>query len=294
MNIAITGASGFIGSALTRALGQKGFSLRLIVHKKKPDLLDRDKFDIKTADVHNIDTLVQAFININIIYHIVGIIAETRQLTFEKTVAGGTRNVVEAAQKCGVKKIVYLSALGTSDKSQSKYHQAKWKSEEYIRNSGIDYVILRPSVVFGPDDEFLNMIAGMIKRLPLIPVIGDGNYELQPIYIDDLVKIMIACLDNEKAVNRMVEIGGPKAYAYKELVSILKRHLNKKKLIIYLPTLFIKAIATVMERVLKPAPITTDQLLMLNAGNTCDLSGFNELFDMALTDLETGIKKYMR
>ncbi len=300
MKIAITGASGFIGSALTKALAEENHDLRLLMHRNKPATVKSDLSDspgrteLVHGDVQDTESLKTAFKGVDVVFHLVGIIAETRNLTFEKTVTVGTQNVVEAAAACSVKKLIYLSALGTSDKAISKYHQSKWKAEEEVRNSGIEFVILRPSVIFGPGDDFLNKISSMIKKLPFAPIIGNGEYLLQPVYIYDLIKILVACLKNSKASGKTIEVGGPRAYRYKEIIRILKSHLNKNRINIYLPVWLMSIAAAVMEKLMKPAPITTDQLKMMQAGNYCDNKEMKEIFEINLTDLEDGLKEYMR
>jgi len=294
LKIAVTGASGFVGSHLVKALAPTEHSLKALYHKKAADQKSNENIDIVFADVHDLDSLNHAFENINVVYHLVGIIAETRRLTFDKTVINGTNNVVAACLKNNVKHIIYLSALGTSENAETKYHQSKWIAEETVRKSGIDYTILRPSVIFGEGDGFVSMLTGMINKSPLTPVIGRGEFLLQPVYIDDLVYMMIDSLVNEKAGNKTIEIGGPKGLSYKEILAILKRVLNKKRGNLYLPIWLMKLNAVILERIFKPSPITTDQLKMLEIGNTCDNKTLHELFEIELTFFEEGLRKYVR
>jgi uncharacterized protein YbjT (DUF2867 family) len=294
LKIAITGASGFIGRHLVTSLAKTGHSIRAVLHRKSPDHKADKNTEYIVADVHDPESLNRAFENIDIVYHLVGIIAETRRLTFDKTVIAGTQNVIAACLKNHVQHIIYLSALGTSENAASKYHKSKWRAEETIRNAGIDYTILRPSIIFGPHDGFVNMLTGMIKWLPLTPVVGSGEFLLQPIYIDDFIGILIDTLRNNKSRNKTVEIGGPEKLTYKEILTILKRVLNKKRGNLYLPMWFMRLNAFLLERIMKPSPITTDQLNMLEAGNTCDNKMLPEIFEIELTPFEEGLRKYMR
>ncbi len=293
MNIAITGASGFVGRHLVASLAETEHNIRLLVHKKHIDNISGNKIETVFGDVHNPDSLNKAFGGIDAIYHLVGIIAETGQLTFEKTVAAGTKNVVAACIRNNVRHIVYLSALGTSETAISKYHQSKWQAEEAIRNSGIDYTIFRPSVIFGVGDGFVSMLVRLIKKSPLTPVVGRGDFLLQPVYIKDLVHLLIETLGNKKARNKTIEIGGPDKFSYKEILRIIKRVLNKKRGNLYLPMWFMKLNAFLLERILKPSPITTDQLKMLEVGNTCDNKNLYETFEIELTAFEQGLRNYM-
>ena len=294
MKVAVTGAGGFIGRNLLRELTKNGHEIIALYHRHSPfpDLVKGMTW-VKT-DIHDIDSLKTSLNGAVAVYHLVGIIAETRTLTFEKTVIGGTRKLVEACRSVGIKKIIYLSALGTSSSAASKYLHAKWLAEESIRNSGLNYVILRPSIVFGPEDKFINRLARMIRLYPVMPIIGDGHQKIQPIFVNDLTTILRNSLSNDKALNRTIQIGGPEEYEFRQLITLLKKLLKKRSINLYIPLWTLKIIAAGLEKIMKPAPFTTDQLKMLKAGNTCDNSELLELFNMELTRLEDGLEKYLR
>ena len=294
MKIAVTGASGFVGRHLVRELAVRGHKLRLLSHRKKVDADNDSSVETVEANVHNSDSLSRAFSKIDVVYHLVGIIAETRTLTFEKTVAAGTHNVVAACRQQGVKHIIYLSAAGTSDQAVTKYYKSKWQAESAVRDSGLDYTIFRPSLIFGEGDGFVSMLVRMINKMPLVPEIGGGRYKLQPVYIKDLTKVMAAALENKAGLNKIFEIGGPEVLEYREIITILKRVLNKKRGRLYLPMWLMKINAAVVEKIMKPAPITRDQLMMLEAGNTTDNRMLLDTFNIELTAFENGLNEYMR
>jgi NADH dehydrogenase len=294
LNIALTGASGFVGRYLAAALSEKQHNLRLLLHKRPNTNTENKNITTIYGDVDNVDSLTEAFENIEVVYHLVGIIAETRELTFEKTVTSGTKNIVSASRKCGVKKIIYLSALGTGPMAASKYHRTKWMAEEAVRNSGLDYNIFRPSVIFGEGDGFVSMLSRMIKLMPIIPLIGRGEFLLQPIFIDDLILVMVESLQKDRALNKTIEIGGSKPLKYGEIVGIIKRVLQKRRGTIYLPMWFIKINARILEKIMKPAPLTTDQLLMMKAGNICDNQQLKDIFEIEPITFEDGLKTYLR
>lgn len=294
MKIAVTGAFGFVGSNLIRALIPTSHNIRALVHRRRPESVDSAKVEIVEADVHDRNSLISAFNGIDAVYHLVGIITETRKLSFEKTVVEGTANVVEACRHNGVRKVIYLSALGTSETAETKYHRTKWSAEEIIRGSGLEYVILRPSAIFGPDDKFINMLADMTRRSPIIPVIGDGRYQLQPIYVDDLAKIMVNVLGNAKALNKTIEMGGPEQLQFRAIIALLKKMLKKRRMVVYIPLGLIKLGASVMELFLKPSPVTVDQIKMLVGGNICSSNELQDIFEIELTTLRDGFNKYLR
>ncbi len=294
MKLAVIGGTGFVGRGLLRALAGSSHEVVIVSRKPPKNIPPAKNFFFAAGDIHDAKSLEKAFYGAQAVYHLVGIIAETRQLTFEKTVIQGTGNLVEAARKCGVKKIIYLSALGTSDKPFTKYFRAKWESETIIRNSGREYLILRPSFVFGPEDISINKFARMFKRLPFAPVIGDGRYKMQPIFIDDLASVMVASLDNPRAVNQTIELGGPDIYEFRQMVAIIKKSLNIRRFNLYIPFWLMMINGWILERFLKPAPVTMDQLKMLRAGGVADNSKLLEIFRIDLTSFESKIKEYLR
>jgi uncharacterized protein YbjT (DUF2867 family) len=294
LNVAIIGASGFVGRNLVRGLVGAGFQIRLLTHRSKSEFCESNHIKIAGADIHDKDSLITALNGIDVIYHLVGIIAETKHLTFEKTVVQGTANLIEACSQNCVKKIIYLSALGTSEDAKTKYHRAKWAAERIVRGSKLEYIILRPSATFGPEDKFINMLANMIRKSPLIPVIGDGCYQMQPIFIDDLIKIMINSLENSAVLNRVIEIGGPEQLQFRAIIALLGKVLKKKSVIIYIPVFLARFGAHIMENLMKPSPLTVDQIEMLLYGNIFSNNELNGLFDVKLTSFENGIAKYLR
>jgi uncharacterized protein YbjT (DUF2867 family) len=294
LRIAVLGGTGFIGGHLLKALSGTANEIVIISRRGNAGGGSTPNVSYRNADIHNMESLVSALKDIDLVYHLVGIIAETKELTFEKTVIGGTANLVAACGKSGVKRIIYLSALGTSVTSPSKYFQSKWEAEEIICQSGLNYIIVRPSVVFGPDDKFINMLAGMIRRSPIIPIVGNGRYLLQPVYVGDLIDILIDSIGNARAQNKVIEIGGPEQLQFRQLIDLIKKTLSKKRMNFYIPFWFIKPIAAIMGKIMESPPVTVDQLRMLEIGNTCDNKVLLGIYDMKLTKLEDKINDYLR
>ena len=291
MKIGVTGATGFIGSHLVNKLLESNQDISILSHSNKQKKFMSGAVKVYNGSIENSESLHEFCQHVDIIYHLVGIIAETRTKTFEKTVVQGTQNLVSVAQKFDIKKIVYLSALGTAESAVSKYHQTKFKAEFAIMNSGIPYVILRPSVIYGEGDGFISLLQKMITYSPFTPVIGSGKFELQPIYIDDLISMMVHIKHVE---NEIISIGGPEKLEYLEILHILKKHLGKKRLNLFLPSMLMKLVATVLEKIIKPAPITKDQILMMEAGSTCDITKMKQIFSIDPIPFENGLQKYLR
>lgn len=289
MKVAVTGATGFIGRHLVKRLIKDNQTVVALCHRARAS---EDNVITVSGSVDDAGSLRAAFAGCQAVIHLVGIIAETRDKTFNKTVAEGTANAVKAAVQAGVKKFVYLSATGTSPDAASLYHQSKYRAEQSVKAGSLEYVIIRPSVVFGQGDGFISMLTRMIKLLPVTPVIGSGRYCLQPVYIDDLVAILSASLTNQGAIGRIIEVGGPEKLEFLQILNILKKHLGKKRMNIFLPTVLMSTVAGLLETVVKPAPLTRDQIRMMKVGSTCDNELMIKLFDIQPVTLEEGLKKY--
>lgn len=294
MNVAVLGGTGFVGHHLVKKLLETNHHLTLLVHRHLNKEISYDNINVIYGDIETIDSLDKAFENIDVVYHLVGIIAETKDKKFDKTVAEGTKNVVKACIEKGVKKIIYLSALGTSKSAKTKYHQTKYQAEQAIETSGLNFIIYRPSIVYGPGDSFISQLSKIIKWFPFTPVIGSGKYLFQPIFIDDLIQAMVLGLEIPEATGQIIDIAGPEKLEYLKILNIIKKVLRKKRLNFYIPITVMKKIAFCLEKIMKPSPITREQLLMMEMGNTGDISTMEKLFSIKPIDLENGLKKYLR
>lgn len=294
MKIAVTGGFGFVGHHLINRLSKDNHDITIVAHKTRDSSLLEKPVHVTHGSVNDVDSLKSSFSGVEAVYHLVGIIAETKTKSFDKTVMEGTKNVIRAAKETSVRKIIYLSALGTSENAISKYHQTKYQAEQSVINSGIPYVIFRPSIIYGKGDGFVSMLTRMMKLSPFLPVIGGGRYKMQPVYIDDLTDVMAQAVALHDAENKIFDIGGPEKLEYLQILHILTQVCGKKRLNLFLPKAFMLFIASVLEKIIKPAPITKDQILMMDIGNTGDISLMKKIFHIDPIRFEDGLRKYMR
>ncbi len=291
MKIAVTGGSGFVGRNLVNRLLQDNHEITVLANRRAAKDIFGNKVRSVSGSVHSVPELLPAIQGSQIVFHLVGIIAETRQNTFEKTVSEGTTNVVKACCESGVKKIIYLSALGTSENAQTAYHKSKYQAEQTVINSGLEWVIIRASIIYGKNDGFLTVMSRLTKTLPFIPVFGDGKYKLQPIYIDDLTQVMTQAAVNSNAVRQIIDAGGPEQLEFVQVIDYLKNALGKKRLNFHIPFGVIKPVAALMELIVRPAPLTRDQLTMLKMGNTGDISKMKSLLGINPIKFQDGLRK---
>lgn len=281
-----------MGGHVRRALIGKGHSIRLLVHKRSPG--SEAGVEEVEGDATVLPTFIDAVKGCDAAINLIGIIREfpARNITFERLHIEATRNILSAARTVGVKRHLQMSALGTRAGSPAKYFQTKFTAEEEVRNSGLDYTIFRPSIIFGPKDDFINMLARYIRTVPAMPVIGDGQYKLQPIAADDVARCFVEALEKPETVGQTYELCGPDRMSYDEIVDTIGRVLGKKQVLkVHNPLCLMRLIVPVMER-FSFFPITSDQIAMLVQGNVCDGS-WRKTFDFDPIRFEPGIRSYL-
>jgi len=265
--ILVTGGSGFIGRRVVARLADGATACACWpAGSARPNC--RNGVEAVNADVLSGEGLSEAMSGVDKVVHMVAIIRESGGQTFEGVIRRGTERVAAAAKLAGVKKLVYVSAIGAQDNPTYPYLHAKWWAERAVASSGIKYTILRPSIVFGEGDEFINALAGLVRYNPIVPVAGNGKAKFQPIWVEDLVTCIVACLDEDAHDSETLEVGGPEHLTYDEMLDIVKQTLGKSRLKAHVPLALMRPLAQVMEWVLPKPPVTTEQLKMLALDNT--------------------------
>lgn len=295
--ILVTGGTGFVGRNIVRKLIQTNQKVRCLVRKtSNVSIFDSLKLEYSEGDITQPQTLPEAMEGIDTVIHLVGIIKEGRNVTFEKIHAEGTANVVDAAKKGGVKKYIQMSALGTGPEAISRYHKTKWQGEEAVRASGLDYVIFRPSIICGGDDKFVNMFAGMIRQTfitRMIPVIGSGEYKMQPIFVGDVAHCFVTAAVSDKIVNKVYELGGPEQLTFNEILDTIMCVMGKRRIKVHLPLWVGEILAFLMEKLLSSPPLTREQITMLQSDNICNITAMKRDFGFEPMRFEDAIRTYV-
>src|SRR5579872_3131000 len=258
MRVFLTGGTGFVGGHLLRRLAAAGHSVRALARPpQKPATLGWERMEWVPGDVVEGTGLESGMQGCEAVIHLVGIITEAGRATFERVHVTGTRNVLEAAQQCGVAHYVQMSALGARERGLSQYQETKWKAEELVRQSGLDYCILRPSLIFGPGDGFVSQMLAVMKTASLCrPVPGDGSPRFRPIYIDDLAGCFVQALDKPAALNQTVELGGGDELSFDEVLAEIARFAGIRKPAIHIPMPLMLAGAALAQTILRRPPVT--------------------------------------
>lgn len=276
--IFITGGTGFVGTALRDALGDR--PLRLLVRDiDKHGAHESQHIEVVEGDVTDAGSLRDTMLGCSTVIHLVAIIEETGGHTFDQVIRQGTEHVVNEARAAGVRRFIQMSALGAANLSEFPYHQAKWRAEEAVRASGLDWTIFRPSIIFGPGDGFLTTLAGVVRSFPITPIAGDGTSRFQPIAVDDVASSFVRATDDPETINQIYELGGPDVVTYEQLLNLIARQLGKSRRSIHLPVPLVRAVVTLakpLPKRLRP-PVTIEQLKMLALDNTTAHSATEQL-----------------
>ena len=292
MKIFISGGTGFVGEHLCRALRERGHELQLLIHRRIG--LTVEGITCFEGDVSDQERLVAAMAGCDAVINLIGIIREFpgRGITFEKLHLEATANLVAAAEKSGISRFLQMSALGTGPDALSGYHRSKWRAEELLRNSRLEWTIFRPSLIFGPHDAFINMLAAQLRLAPVMPVIGSGRYRLQPIHGDDVARCFALALEMPETIGQTYDLCGNDRLSYEALLDLVAAALGRpapwKP---HLPLALMRRIIPVMQKI-PQFPITTDQLQMLLEENIGG-SEWQQVFGFAPRPLAAGIAEYL-
>lgn len=294
MKVFVSGGTGFVGEHVCRALRESGHEVRLLVHRSKAGVKESG-ITYAEGDIARLESFAVEVSGCDAVINLVGIIREfpSRGATFESLHVQATANMLEAARRAGVTRYLQMSALGTRPDAVSAYHQTKWRAEEMVRESSLEWTIFRPSLIFGPRDAFINMLAAQLRLAPLMPVIGSGRYRLQPIHADDVARCFVRALEMPETIGQTYELCGNDRLSYEDLLDMIAVTLGRPKPIIpHLPLGLMKLVVPVLQNV-PQFPITMDQLQMLLEESICD-GAWQQVFGFEPRGLQDGIAEYLR
>ena len=293
MRIFLAGGTGFVSGHVRCALLENGHELRILTHRQTA--CPEPGIEVVDGDVTRPDTFAAALDGCEAILNLVGIIREfpRRGITFERLHVAATENLLSAARKVGVRRFIQMSALGSRDGAASRYHQTKFRAEQCVRASGLDWTIFRPSVIFGPRDDFINRLAFYVRKFPLVPVIGNGLYRLQPIDGNDIARCFAMSLDMPETIGHTYELCGRDRFTYRELLTAVAGTVSKSSVrTVTIPVSFMKLVTPFLQR-FSFYPITMDQITMLLEESICDCS-WRETFRFEPVGLEEAIHVYLK
>jgi uncharacterized protein YbjT (DUF2867 family) len=270
--ILVTGAAGYVGSHIVKRLVEAGQPVRALVRNRAwaqaEGRLANLKVEWAEGDVTRPETLASAMQGVDVVIHTVAIAIEKGGRKYETINYQGTVNVVDAAKSAGVKRFINISQLGADAKLPYRFLASKGKAQDYVAASGLAWTALRPSVIWGPEDEFANTFARLAPISPLIyPIIGDGQAKFQSVWVEDLATVVVKSLDDPSTIHQDLEIGGPEVLTIAEIERRTLQAIGAKRKLIPVPVPLLRVVVGAMS--LLPAPPVTSSLLdLLSVDNT--------------------------
>ena len=292
----VTGGTGFVGKAVVRALLAHGFLVRCLVRPgSESDLKGFESIDRVPGDVMNADGLAPSMEGCSAVVHLVGIIRERRArgVTFERLHTEATRNMLAVARAAGITRYAQMSALGTRPGARARYHRTKWEAEEAVRASKLDWTIFRPSIIFGRGDAFVSTLARAVQRLPVMPVLGDGRYRLQPVPVEQVAEGFARALRAPRSVGQTYEVAGPAPYAFVDLLDEIGRAVGRPRVRkVHVPLAPVRGLTRALDW-LPFYPLSSDQLVMLEEESVTDPSRFFAELGLEPQPLPVGLRRML-
>lgn len=300
--IVVFGGSGFVGRYVVRALAKAGKRVRVAI--RRPHLAvdlrvmgDVGQIQLVQANVRNADSVARALEGATGVVNLVGILFEKGKQTFDSTQLDGARTVAAAAAKAGIGRYVHMSAIGADTASTSNYGRTKGEAEATVKSLISSATILRPSIVFGPEDDFFNRFAAMARITPALPLIGGGLTRFQPVYVGNVAQAVLKGLDTGGGT---YELGGPSTYSFKELLAFIIAQIERPRFLAPLPFFAAETLGSVFDAIFRinpfaGPPLTGDQVKMLKTDNvvTDCAKGFEELGIGQLESIESIVPPYL-
>lgn len=307
MRVLLTGATGFVGRSVLRELLNRGHRAVCLTRSRSALVeagreLDRGRIVAVDGSLFDAGALRDAAAQSDAAIHLVGIIMERRLRgqTFDRVHCEGTARVVNAVRAGGIRRYVHMSALGTRSDAVSQYHRTKFAAEQCVRSSGLQWTIFRPSLIHGPDGEFMQLMkrfaCGWIP--PVMPYFGSGESRVQPVSVRDVAYCMVDALTRDETIGQTFEMGGPDRYTWKELYTTCRRLMpgaKRWKPMVSQPVPVARLVArTIMKTPLVPAALkfNVDQVAMSQEDSVCDTAPVETAFDIRLRHFEDELSRY--
>lgn len=296
--VTVFGGSGFVGRYVVEELLKAGWRVQVAVrHPLEAKFLrplgNLGQILTVDASIADYERVLHVIKGSDAVINLVGILYERGPQTFQNIHVQGADNVALACKNLSIKRLVHMSALGASTDSASIYARSKGEGEQHVKKHFSNATIIRPSVIFGPEDGFFNRFASMARFSPFLPLVGGGKTKFQPVYVCDVAEFIVKCLENPTTKSKAYELGGPEVFSMKDILVYTLKTIEKKRLLLPLPFSMARIIGFFAQYLPNP-PITPDQVTLLKSDNILPqrCKGLNEL-SVHPTPLEIVVPRYL-
>jgi len=289
--VCIIGGSGFVGRVIVRQAIRAGHHVTVACrHPEKARSLIIEGVRLVKADLSDGRGLDDAIAGADCVINLVGLLFERGRYDFDTVHVHGTEHVLAACKRHGVKQYLHMSALGAGTIPASSYSRSKGDAEGYVRQSGMAWALIRPSIIYGAGDSFFTKFKDMSAMLPILPVIQPET-RFQPVWVEDVARVFVESIGNRHVHEQTYELAGPKAYSFMELMTLLMATLQRKRLLLPVPSIAAKLLASI-SRLLPTPLLTADQLLLLQHDNVITGEAFPAQFGEP-ANLESILSSYI-
>ena len=292
MRVLVAGGTGFVGTAIVHAMRARELEVRVLArHPERAGALASLGAELVPGDLTDAGSLTAAAEGCTHVVNLVAILKGSRE-DFRRVMVDGTAALLAAARDAGVERFVQMSALGTSEETKDlvPYYEAKWRIERAVEGSGLEYVLVRPSFVFGKGGALPTFVR-QVKLSPVVTVIGPGTQRIQPVWLEDVAAFFATVVDDPRAPGRIWELGGPDVVTWDELYLAIARALGKQRRLLHVPFPVARTGARLTQWA-PGAPLTADQIVMIEAGdNVCSNSDATDTFGLRLVSLDEQLRR---
>ena len=287
----VTGPTGFLGRRVVQKLLDHNYQVRCLVRSPgRERILPQGPVDVYYGDINNPEALHSACSGVEQVIHLVAVIRQVNGGTFDGVNRAGVENVVAAARAAGsVSQFIHVSAVGAVNNPEFPYLQSKWQGEQAVIESGLPHTIIRPSIIFGQGDEFLNSLAALVRVFPMVPIISSGRNRLQPIWVDDVAQCIALSLSRHDLQGHTLELGGPEQLSYNEIVSIVSRTMGRRRVHLHVPMWIMRINVALMQALMARPPINSEMLKMMRVRNVAEVGVVEQTFGFRAKALANGI-----
>ena len=268
--VVVTGASGLVGTHTCTMLAQNGWKVRAVARNmaKAAERLGHLRIEIRSGDIRNPDSMSDALRDAGALVHLAAIAVEKPGEHYGDTNTEATKILLDAARAQSVDRIVYMSQNGADSKSPYPFLKSKGLAEDMVTSSSTKWTVLKPSVIFGPEDEFVNVLARLVKLSPLIyPLPGGGTARFQPIAVDDVARAILKSLEADDSIGRSYTIGGPVPLTLRQMTERILIAMNTSRKLVAVPVSALRPMIAVAQRLLPHPPVTTGLIELLAIDN---------------------------